>query len=123
MELIKSKPQYLNGSAKFNQGLSSFNNPTNINISRTSHIKINLSSSIQLCNSKLAKVVSANEDENVSTNNNNNNTTNNNNNNSNKQFDSNVNKNTIKKNSTWIDLNWYKIKKIGIGLYNLGNNC
>lgn len=27
------------------------------------------------------------------------------------------------KNSVWLDLQWSKIKKIGAGLYNLGNNC
>lgn len=27
------------------------------------------------------------------------------------------------KNSAWLDLNWSKIRKIGIGLHNLGNNC
>lgn len=27
------------------------------------------------------------------------------------------------KNSLWLDLQWSKIKKIGAGLYNLGNNC
>jgi len=31
--------------------------------------------------------------------------------------------NVMFKNSAWLDLNWSKIKKIGIGLYNLGNNC
>ena len=31
--------------------------------------------------------------------------------------------NILFKNSIWLDLQWSKIKKIGIGLYNLGNNC
>lgn len=31
--------------------------------------------------------------------------------------------NTLFKNSLWLDLQWSKIKTIGAGLYNLGNNC
>ena len=31
--------------------------------------------------------------------------------------------NLLFKNAAWLDLNWSKIRKIGIGLLNLGNNC
>jgi hypothetical protein len=33
------------------------------------------------------------------------------------------NLNQLFKNSAWLELNWSKIRKIGIGLLNLGNNC
>ncbi len=34
-----------------------------------------------------------------------------------------TNLNVMFKNAAWLDLNWSKIRKIGIGLLNLGNNC